>query len=125
MTGIIFIGIIFYIIYKYKNGGFSNIQINEGTAENNRPLTQAEQEALKAQVRERLKHKPDPHYMPKKAKVFTQDDIEAYHNVLDECDTDGCDVSEHPVQEAEEIVEYEYPLVWQLAVAEAISRRVG
>lgn len=56
-------------------------------------LSQAEQDALKSRIRERVGHIPDPHRMPKEYHEPTPQEVNAYHDVLDECHTDGCDVN--------------------------------
>ena len=56
----------------------------------------------KQKIKERLEKGPDPHYMPQQAKEFTQEDIEHYHDIMDTCDGDGCDVGDNSEQNQQE-----------------------
>ena len=57
------------------------------------PLSSTEQEELKASIRGRMTKAPDPRRMPSQYREPTPMEVQAYHDVMDECHTGGCDVS--------------------------------
>lgn len=104
-------------------------------------------ETDKARLRERLKTPPDPHFMPDEARQPSDQMIDAFHDVMDECANDGCDVDENSAANTDgcEIpgcdVEQKgrkkpsslasapefsrLPLIYQLTVADAVLNRGG
>lgn len=140
-----------YIYQLYKKGMFdefikniNNSQVNSKPTTQSQKLSYSEQEALKEKIRQRRETKPDPHYIPKEAKVFTSEDIEAYHDVLDECKDDNCDINNEYLHketnnscntkgcdmedvdtENEVLIDTPLPLIYQLTIAEAILYRKG
>lgn len=128
-------GVFDEVINNYKNQIDTNNQntfkqnVSEPVfySENNR-LTSEQQRELKEKIKERNKKHLDPHYMPDKAKQFSSQEIDKYHDILDTCDTEGCEKSGIRSifeEEVEEEGEYYLPLVGQLAIAEAIMNRKG
>ena len=96
-----FLVFLFIMYLLYKKGVFDIIisQIKEAqqseteiVPERASKLTIEEQEELKRKIRERSKNL-DPKRMPPVAKQFTSEDIELYHDALDECDNDSCDIN--------------------------------
>ena len=95
------------VIFKIIKTVLNNNASNEQTAQISTPqvLSQTEQEAIKARIRERVGHAPDPHRMPKEYHEPTPQEVNAYHDVLDECHTDGCDVNPGETQAIQPVVQ--------------------
>ncbi len=151
--GGLFIFFLIFFLYYYRKGAFDGFieqiknqnqsNVVQQNIEQPKKLSFEEQEALKQRIRERAKN-PDPRNMPKEAKIFTSEDIENYHDALDSCDRDDCDVNlsnqnktfkenchndgcdlDDKLSSVEEQNSSNLPLVYQLAIAEAILYRKG
>lgn len=100
MASIVFIIIVSYIIIKRQSVVQSENarKVDElfKEREDSAPLTQDEQEELKDRIRSRMKSSPDPKRMPKEYREWAPEEVSAFHDVMDECGDDGCDVSPTP-----------------------------
>lgn len=64
--------------------------INPTRMHDNERMTQDEMDRRKAEIKQRLQHNQDPHYLPKQPLKPTEKVIETYHDAMDTCETDGC-----------------------------------
>lgn len=99
---IVFFTCVLMSVYKHiKAASEEENQIRTEDSETVRtlqqPLSSTEQEELKARIRERVKNVPDPRRMPSQYREPAPMEVQAYHDVMDECHADGCDVSSDAV----------------------------
>lgn len=152
MPAIILIIIIICVVSNKNKLNQNKINNTTGmptaTSRQKNKMTREEMDAAKQRIRERMQNPADPHYMPKQAKQPSKEMIELYHDTLDECKTDDCDITANaqgkvvqeqcdidgcdvettpqaPVSLAQDPSFKRLPIVYQLTVADAILRRGG